>query len=29
MLLASLYSSLNKVFDLAPPLLVGAALHRK
>ena len=26
MLLASLYSILNKVFDLAPPLLIGAAV---
>jgi ATP-binding cassette, subfamily B, bacterial len=29
MLLASLYSILNKIFDLAPPLLNGAVLHRK
>jgi len=26
MLLASLYSILNKIFDLAPPLLIGAAV---
>jgi len=26
MVLASLYSILNKIFDLAPPLLIGAAV---
>ncbi|MBT3321326.1 MAG: ABC transporter, partial [Anaerolineae bacterium] len=26
MLLASLYSVLNKLFDLAPPILIGAAV---
>jgi ATP-binding cassette subfamily B protein len=26
MVLASLYSVLNKIFDLAPPLLIGAAV---
>ena len=26
MLLASLYSILNKIFDLAPPLLIGAVV---